>query len=236
MTACINEKWHLQLPPYRAYRKSWAWHEAARLAAMHEVISPGSIVYEIGAEEGDYGALFTSWGADVVLVEPNPKAWPSIKASFEANSYRPEAWWVGFLSDHDWRIPDDEIRNRFSRTGWPTVADEELIPEHGFQHLAEHGEVTPAWTLDQLVYRTGRVPNVVSVDVEGGELHVLTGGQQTLREHHPVVFVSVHPEFLRDLYSSSADEVYELMADLGYERTFLAIDHEWHEKFEWVGQ
>lgn len=228
--AVINDRvdWPLRLPPYRAYRASWATHEAARLAAMHETIRPGDVVYEVGAEEGDYGALFTSWGAKVVLVEPNPKAWPSIRASFEANGFRPAAWWFGLLSDRVWMVDDVE---RLGVDGWPDCAFGELVPEHGFFNIWEHAEVSPAVTLDELVSRTGLIPNVVSVDVEGGEFHVLRGARRTLRENRPTVFVSVHPEFMANLYGLDAENLYDFMADLGYSRTYLATDHEVHEMF-----
>jgi FkbM family methyltransferase len=226
----VNQKWWLRLPEYRAYRPSWAWHEAARLAALNYIIRPGDVVFEVGAEEGDYGALFASWGARVVLAEPNLNVWPSIKASFEANDVEPLAWWVGFLSDHDWTIPKDWENRWGRRPDWPTCAHRPLIPEHGFYNIWEHAENTPAMTLDRLASRTG-YPNVISIDVEGAELHVLNGATKTLTEHRPVVFVSVHPEMMRDLYGLDSAEVYELMADHGYERTYLATDHEVHEMF-----
>lgn len=228
--ALINEKWPLRLPDYRAYRPSWAWHEAGRLAAMHSVIRPGDVVFEVGAEEGDYGALFTSWGAQVVLVEPNPWCWPSIKASMEANGAQPFAWLVGFLADHEWKN-DTRQEPRFGRgNAWPDVADEPLIAEHGFQHIAEHADVTGAWTLDHLA-RTVGAPAVVSIDVEGGELHVLHGASVTLAEARPVVFVSVHAGTLRDWYGTEPEEIYTFMADLGYQGTHLATDHEEHVMF-----
>lgn len=228
--ANINEKWTLRLPPYRAYRQSWAWHEAARLAAMHERIQPGDVVYEIGAEEGDYGALFCSWGARVVLAEPNPFAWPSIRASFEANGYLPICWWMGLVAAHEWKIEDDPEPTRFATSGWPLASEQPLIPEHGFQHIAEHTSVTPGTSMERLAAVALHAPRVVSIDVEGAELHVLRGFRNVW-DYRPDVFISIHPQFMHDLYDEDSADVHELMADHGYESTFLATDHEEHWRF-----
>lgn len=231
--ALVCGHWTLKLPDYRAYRRGRAWHEAARLHALFAAVHPGDVVYEVGAEEGDYAALFTTWGAKVVLVEPNPWCWPSIKASMDANGTRPWAWLQGFLADRAWKADTGErfVEPRFGRAPeWPPSADEPLIAEHGFQHIAEHGLVTGAWTLDQLAARAGQ-PQVVSIDVEGGELHVLKGARKTLTEQKPVVFVSIHPPFLRDLYDTDPAEVHDLMAAHGYEGIHLATDHEVHYMF-----
>lgn len=232
--ATINEKWTLRLPDYRAYRPSWAWHEAARFGAMHSVIRPGDTVYEIGAEQGDHAALYCSWGARVVLVEPNPAAWPSIKASMEANGYEPEAWWVGFCGDHDWRVDDDPIENggRYGRRGkWPACASDPLEAAHGFQSLAEHGDVTPGKTLRSLYAAGLPRPDVISIDVEGGELNVVSGFGDEVWAVRPVVFISVHRQLMNDWYGLDAEELFEMMGDHGYESTFLATDHEEHYVF-----
>jgi hypothetical protein len=59
----INGRWPLLLPDHRAARPSWGWWEATRLAAMHHFIQPGDVVYDVGAEEGDFPCLFSTWGA-----------------------------------------------------------------------------------------------------------------------------------------------------------------------------
>lgn len=221
----INGRWPLVLPDHRAARVEWPWWEAQRLAAMAHFIGPGDVVYDIGAEEGDFPCLFASWGARVVLAEPNPKAWPNIRATFEANGLHPAGWWVGLISDRCWRVDDE---HRMGSSDWPDFAYDELIAEHGFFHLAEHEGVSPGLTLDELVSRTGLAPTVVTLDVEGGEGHVLRGATDTLRYTRPLVFCSVHPEFLQDLYGETAEQLSAYMAEAGYEEVFLCEDHERH--------
>ena len=224
----INEKWSLRLPWYRAERPEWPWWEAARLAAMHHVIEPGMVVYDVGAEEGDLSALYATWGARLVLVEPNPRVWPTIRLTFAANQLETPGWFVGLCSD----VTEDEPPlldvEEGERDGWPICACRKPFPEHGFRHLWEHTVSTPQVTLDDLVARTGLVPDVVTMDVEGSEGYVVRGALDTLKEFRPVVFISIHPEFMKDLYGEHPLDIHRVMADMGYRSWFLATDHEDH--------
>jgi precorrin-6B methylase 2 len=48
-------------------------------------------------------------------------------------------------------------------------------------------------SLDTLVYEQGLPPpNVIKLDVDGGEVDVLSGAARVLREHHPKLIVEVH--------------------------------------------
>ncbi|MGW8178312.1 MAG: FkbM family methyltransferase, partial [bacterium] len=68
-------------------------------------------------------------------------------------------------------------------------------------------------------------------DIEGAELKALQGASQLLRTHSPIVYVSVHPPFLDEMYGQSKEELLEYMSEMGYTGTLLAIDHEEHWKF-----
>ena len=227
----INEKWGLKLPWYRAERPEWPWWEAARLAAMHHHIEPGMTVFDIGAEEGDLSALYATWGAKLVLVEPNPRVWPTIRLTFAANGLETPDWFVGLCSDVTEAEPPLLDIDAEPRDGWPACAYQEPFPEHGFRHLWEHTISTPQITLDHLVGLVGVVPDVITIDVEGSEGHVLRGALGTLKNLRPVVFMSIHPEFMEDLYGEHPLDVHRMMADLGYKEWFLATDHEEHWLF-----
>lgn len=98
----INGKWDILLPKHRAERPEWftaeGW-ERARLDAMSERIGPGDVVYYVGAEEGEMAALCQMWGAEVVLFEPNPAAWPNIRSIFMANGLSDCLSFEGFASN-----------------------------------------------------------------------------------------------------------------------------------------
>jgi FkbM family methyltransferase len=227
----INGRWRLLLPKHRADRREWPWWEATRLAAMADCILPGDVVWDVGAEEGDFPALWASWGARVVMAEPNPKVWPNIKLVWEANDLRaPLLCYVGFLgAEHVDVTPDQAQRGLGPQTSWPLAASGEVIGDHGFCQLGERPDL-PTTTIDALVAWGVPAPTVITLDIEGSEHLALSGAIETLREHKPHVFVSIHPEFARHHYGldDSVEWHRGFFATLGYEETFLAIDHEHH--------
>ncbi|HEV7991603.1 MAG TPA: FkbM family methyltransferase [Gemmatimonadaceae bacterium] len=71
-----------------------------------------------------------------------------------------------------------------------------------------------ALTVDELTAEHG-VPQVLFVDVEGYELHVLRGARRTLAEHRPDLFVEVHMGEGLERFGD-ADDVLALIPD-GYD-------------------
>jgi FkbM family methyltransferase len=256
----INKRWTLLLPEHRAARAEWfdGW-EKERLASMHThlsykveqwerrngfaegiagraTLSPRPLIVDVGAEEGDFPALFSKWGCDLILVEPNPKVWPNVRAIWNANELRmPLMWWVGFASDHN---DFDPIHNNVGSKGfvaddgWPWCAAGEVIGDHGFRHLAQQADSTPCIQLDELC-RSHKV-DAITIDVEGSELRVLHGSHRILRDDRPTVWVSCHTdyEWNDQMYAGvrSAD-VCEFMDGQGYDYELLAVDHEEHWMF-----
>lgn len=225
----INGRWPLKLPDHRADRPQWPWWEATRLAAMNHFIKPGMRVYDIGSEEGDFPALIAKWigpKGTIHLFEPNPKVWPNIRAIFEANNLDNQVYFVGFAGDKttikpqqpDWEKAGDP---------WPECAYGEVIGDHGFMNLSERPDI-PTIKIDD-----GAIPpvHVITIDTEGSELRVLTGAAKTLQESQPIVFVSIHPEFMKDMYGDTKEDLLAFMASLGYNDTFLSADHEEHWLF-----
>jgi FkbM family methyltransferase len=232
----INGRWLLDLPEHRAARPQWditngGW-EPERLADMADHLGDGDVIYDIGAEEGDLPALWASWGCRVVLFEPNPRVWPNIRVIFDGNdlSDRVLASFVGFAGERDYE-PDS--RNRLVRwelaERWPREAYGPVIGDHGFLNLCERPDV-PSITVDTAASET-MSPTAITIDVEGAELRVLKGAVRTLATYRPIVWVSIHPEFMGEMYGDRPDQIHDLMGGLGYEGQHLATDHEEHWRF-----
>lgn len=223
----INGRWPLMLPTHRADRLEWPWWEATRLAAMATVIGPGSIVWDVGAEEGDFPALWASWGAKVYLAEPNPLVWPNIRLVFEENNLadRVLGCWPGFLADHKGGTPP-----AYSTSFWPSCAFGDVIGDHGFCRVEERPDL-PSTTIDERVASGWLPPTVLTLDIEGAEFLALQGARQTLERHRPEVFVSVHPEFMAHHHGvvDGVGLIASIMEPLSYELTYLCTDHERHE-------
>lgn len=235
----INGRWVVQLPDYRAERTEWSdpgW-EVQRLDSMHANLKPGDVVYDVGTEEGDLTALYALWGCRLVLVEPNPRVWPNVKAIWEANIFQhPLAWWEGFATNTDAFI----ARRGFGTEGWPASADGALIRAHGFSSLREHLnqeeaginvggiDAVPRIRLDRLAELVGTPPDAITIDVEGAEMRVLEGATRLLTEARPLVWVSVHSDMLQYDYDSMSEKVHLWMRQHDYRQQILECDHECH--------
>lgn len=239
----INERWTLLLPEHRAVRPEWPVWEKERIASMYEHLSGlveagrEPVIVDVGAEEGDMPALWASWGCHVVLIEPNPRVWPNIRAIFEANGLddRMLFWWVGFAGERDQERPPRPLTHPVHRragTRWPECAFGPIIGDHGFRHLSQEADYTPVLTLDTLL--GGLRVDAITMDVEGSELLVLKGAREALATWHPAVWVSCHSDlqWLDEQYDAvRADDVIAFMDEFGYAATHLASDHEHHWYF-----
>lgn len=225
--ATLNGEFEIVLPKHRADRPEWytdtGW-EKARLSAMHDVIAsqPDPVVYYVGAEEGEMAALCQMWGAQVYLFEPNPKAWPNIRAIWEANGLTDPVTFAGFASNTTARL--DEMATR----GFPQVAYGEVVGDHGFKELHLEAANYPQTRLDDIVESGHQPPTVITFDVEGSEWQVLRGAEQILRQHKPILFASIHPEFMFHQWKQYARDLRNWIIALGYTETLLDYEHELH--------
>lgn len=220
----INDRWALIMPRHRvdfhAARPLW---EAGRLASCYERIEPGMVVYDVGAEHGDFTALYRSWGADVAPFEPSPPYWPCIRETYEANGFgTPRALFGGFAGDET----AGEGNPTVVRDGWPLDAWEPNSDEDigQFRHLAQD-TATPRTRLDDFAIATRVVPEVIVIDIEGAEYRALVGCEALLKTIRPLLYVSVHDigewNSLGGWYGKTAEDLHTLMATFDYKATLL---------------
>jgi FkbM family methyltransferase len=227
MVKCrVNGQYDIILPKHRADRPEWytekGW-EKERIQNMRGRIDKGDVVLYVGNEEGDLSAIIASWGAKMILAEPNPKVWPNTKVIWEANNLEdPLACFVGFISSQSTYYKNDE----FVQNGFPACADGPVIGDHGFMELRNHN--APEITIDELSRIINHVPDHISIDTEGSEGLILRGAEKTILEHRPIIWLSGHPEFCREQYGEYLGDIRNWIKDRGYEETLLAYDHEVH--------
>jgi FkbM family methyltransferase len=228
----VNDRWPIQVLPHRA-GIPWATWEKARLDHMRSHIRRGDVVLDIGSEEGDFSTLFSLWGASVIPFEPDPYVWPNFKFTWEQNKLAaPEAYFCGFAANQTILTPPD-VEPAFllpQRDGWPGCAYGPIIDNHGFRNETERAHDTPSIKIDDFLDMNPKdiCPAVITIDVEGAEFEVLKGAIKTLKRCRPLVYVSIHPEFIQDKYDYPPSEIFDLMISFGYEPEFITYDHESH--------
>lgn len=223
----INDKWQITLPKHRAERPEYhtpPYWEHNRLLKLESVIDKTSVVYYVGSEEAEMPALCQMWGARVALFEPNERVAGNAKAIWQANKLsEPLAYFpafAGFNNTHQPQDVDIDINN----------LGDELISDHGFKELHEAGD-TPIITIDE-VSKYIKEPTIISIDTEGSEWEVLKGAEQTLRKYHPMLFVSIHPEFMFRIYGKYSGDLRRWIRDIGYREELLDFNHEMHAYYE----
>lgn len=225
LSGVINDRWQVKLPDFRvdfhAIRPLW---EAGRMARCFEEIQPGMTVVDIGAEHGDFTALYRSWVGDtgtVIPVEPS-HYWPCIRQTWEHNNFAnpPAASFVGFISERTvLETPENDPDAGLILGAWPVAADPgvEIVPDFGFRHLAQDTQRTKEIRLDDLSVMCGLDFDVIVMDIEGAELRALRGLSGIIDQgKYPTVFVSVHEPTMLDWYNDTLNDIHVQMADYGY--------------------
>lgn len=143
-------------------------------------LAPGQVAFDVGAHLGFFTLLLArlvgNQGA-VVSVEPDPFMGPRLESNLKLNG---------------------ASNVTVVRAAAGSVAGERRFTTGhggGIGHLAEDGDLeVTGTTLDSLADRFG-APNLIKVDVEGGELEVLRGASALLSApNRPVLVVEVHDE------------------------------------------
>jgi FkbM family methyltransferase len=73
-------------------------------------------------------------------------------------------------------------------------------------------------TLDNFCKENELKPELIKIDTEGAEVGILKGAAETLRTHHPTIYLSVHPRHIIEL-GSTVEELEQLLSDLDYKVT-----------------
>jgi FkbM family methyltransferase len=164
--------------------------------ALQRFVRPGAVVYDVGAHVGFhslYSALLVGPSGRVIAFEPDPEAIETLRREVSANpGLRVEI--VGCaLSDTSGTLQlDTSIESSQARI---TPSGAVRVEGRTVDLLVLEGKLPP--------------PDVIKIDVEGHEGHVLRGAADTLREFKPVVLCDYHD-------GSTLRIVRESVSELGY--------------------
>jgi len=179
----------------------------------------GACCWDIGAHVGFHSLGFASQGAEVLAFEPNPFNAERLRLHLERNPslakhIRHEAVAV---SDRDGQMTFLQSPDLDGGSSGSHLADG--LPPLERQLYENFQQVTvPVVRMDQLLARGERPPDVVKIDIEGGEYLALQGGLKLLAEKKPLLLMEVHHICLML-------HIQRLLQELGYTTQILDETH-----------
>ncbi len=171
-------------------------YEIHKRMAFEDRITPGAVVFDIGANVGFYSLLAGELVGDsghVYAFEPSPRNVGFIRKHIRLNHFDHITVFEAAVSDH---------------TG---EAFFDLGASIATGHLADQGALrVDLVCLDDLLAQGKlRPPDFMKVDVEGAEYDVLCGAQQLLADCRPILFLDTHG---RDAHAPTI----ALLQEIGY--------------------
>ncbi len=179
---------HLQLD-LRTEKDLWlGTYEPALLQAIQDWVEPGMVAYDVGANIGYVSlALACEVGpqGQVVAFEPLPENVSRLRTTIELN---PEGARV--------RVVEAAVSDRAERSQFLIHRSRAMGKLEASKGRAEayQGEITvEVIALDEWIEnRNEPMPDLIKIDVEGGEALVLAGLERTLKGARPTLLIELH--------------------------------------------
>jgi FkbM family methyltransferase len=152
--------------------KAIKYHLATMHAFYGRLITPGALVFDVGANVGKFSEVLVSLGARVVAIEPNPDLVRHIQLSVTGGSIEVIQAAVGRCCELAVLRVSDEKDDMSSMSDEWMAAMRSHHKE--YETLWGRDITVPMTTLDCLAKRYGE-PDYVKIDVEGFEESVLEG-------------------------------------------------------------
>jgi FkbM family methyltransferase len=202
------------------------------MLGLGQIVGPGSVCVDVGAAAGLYTVALSELAGrtgQVLSVEPLPYVHPLWTRLLRAGRN---------VSHHTLALGAEPGRVAMSvpmgRYGLVTGRSFLAWHTNGVGSNSEfsgHVEVrVDVDTLDALCARAGLTRlDFLKIDVEGAELHVLTGGTRVIEKFRPAILVEIETRHL-GRYGHSAGTVVEWLLRRGY--TMCRWDNGWQEVTE----
>lgn len=164
-------------------------YEMALQEAVAELVEPGMTVYDVGANVGFVTLLMAQCVGEngrVYAFEALPSNLERLRETLALNGLEPRVEIIPKA------VIDRGAPIRF-HVG-PSGGTGKVDGSAGRQNVTyEHTFTVEGISLDEFVYDLGnRPPQVIKLDIEGGEVLALPGMRRLLQEAHPTVMLELH--------------------------------------------
>lgn len=182
--------------------------ERATLKRLLNLIAPGDIIYDIGANIGIqtvFMAKKTGVDGKVVAIEPEATCFKSLNANIALNK-------LGNIKAMQIALGNDSLESKLY--SGRSTGDCSLVNKRNARPFQE----TIVMPGDLLVEKYNlTLPNIVEIDVEGYEYYVIEGFKNALSQDKcRVVFCEIHPTMLPN--HLSVEQCVELLKSYGFRR------------------
>jgi FkbM family methyltransferase len=194
-------------------------HEPMATKLLRGFVPTGGVVLDIGANIGYYTLLLSRLvGNDglVVAVEPHPVNFHLLQLNLRINRVSNVRLVSAAISDKDGRTFLFEAEG----SNWHSLLPTERTSQKAIE--------VPTLTIDTLAHQVERPIDLLRMDIEGGELSALKGGEKTLRCYRPALVMEIHPPYLPP---DAVPQLLSWLQSLGYERGFFVLRR---DDFPWV--
>ena len=174
-------------------------HEPALVAALHRHLKPGSVFYDIGANIGLHSFVASSIvgsSGRVFAFEPNDTNLRYLRLSLEQEELSNITLLPIAIGKSDGEFTFDA---RGAMSG--RLADN--------VEQAVNPQPVDVRSVDSLIAAGSPFPNVIKIDIEGGEGDALSGATETLKRH-PTILCEMHG------WSGGAKRAWEALERAGY--------------------
>lgn len=192
-------------------------YEPRTLRAYRRILRSGAVVADIGANIGAHTLHFADLVGDsgrVFAFEPTHYASGKLRANLALNPAlvsRVAVEQIFLVESAAAKVPETVP------SSWPVAG-----PGAGDRHAGHLGKfqtiaAATAITADEYFAKNGLARlDLVKLDVDGHELSVLKGFQQTLRRFRPPILIELAPYVYDGPNSSEFDQLVHLLAEMGY--------------------
>lgn len=195
-------------PEYKRYVEL---DERAVLEDITTELLDGDVFYDIGANTGLYSVfagLSIGDGGTVASFEPSPTNTGRIIENCSLNGVRSEVYTLA--------LGEETGLANLERTGMEIGHSGHLVAGDQKNETIS----TLMFDGDELISEFGiSKPNVVKIDVDGAEMSILRGLQDTLTTKTRTIYCEIHPKFLQPR-NESKEEVEGFIRDIGFTLEF----------------
>jgi FkbM family methyltransferase len=173
---------------------------------VRRLVKPGDVIIDAGANVGYFSLLFAKWlrgKGNVHAFEPFPETARRFGRNLELNQrlkpvvHLHRSALSDFIGKMGMSVPDQK--------------------NQGCNYLGDAGERdVEVTTVDAFCEKERLIRvNLIKVDVEGSEVALLRGAEQTIRRFRPVLMIEVNPSTLQR-FGYTARDLIEAIGQYGY--------------------